>query len=70
MEICSQCQKQSKKYRGGRPHEDLTKIDEPRIFIGNNLRGFKEQDYQCLECKSKFTWSTNKNDLTWTLWQG
>ena len=44
--------------------------DQPRIFKGARPRGFEEQDYQCLVCKAKFTHSTNKNDLSWTLWQG
>ncbi len=70
MKFCDQCEKQSKKYRGGEPHGYLKKVDELRIFKGNNHRGFEEQDYQCLMCKSKFTRSTNKNDLTWTLWRG
>ncbi|BBO83123.1 hypothetical protein DSCO28_36890 [Desulfosarcina ovata subsp. sediminis] len=65
MEICDLCMKQSKKIRSGRPHENLLKLDEPRNFYG-----FKEQDYLCTACKSKFTHSTNKNDLTWTLWSG
>ena len=70
MEICRQCEKQSKKYRGGKPHGYLIKVDEIRIFKGNNHRGFEEQDYQCLTCNSKFTHSTNKNDLAWTQWVG
>ena len=70
MEICRQCEQQSKKYRGGKPHGFLIEVDERRIFKGNNNRGYEEQDYQCLMCKSKFSWSANKNDLTWTLWQG
>jgi len=70
MEICRQCEKQAIKYRGGKPHGFLVEVDESRIFKGNNNRGYEEQDYQCLMCKSKFSWSTNKNDLTWTLWQG
>ncbi|XPS87781.1 uncharacterized protein Dvar_57990 [Desulfosarcina variabilis str. Montpellier] len=69
MERCALCEKQSKKVRSGRPHENLTKVDEPRLFKGKTLCGFKEQDYLCLTCKSKFTHSTNKNDVTWTLWR-
>ena len=70
MEICQQCERQDKKLRGGKPHGYLVKVDELRIYIGNNHRAFEEQDYQCLTCNSKFTHSTNKIDLTWTLWQG
>ncbi len=70
MGICRQCEKQSKKYHSGKPHEHLIKVDELRIFKGNNHRGFEEQDYQCLTCNSKFTHSTNKNDLAWTQWVG
>ena len=70
MEICRLYEKQSKKYRSGKPHGHLIKADELRNFKGNNHRGFEEQDYQCLTCKSKFTHSTNKNDLTWTQWMG
>jgi len=70
MEICSLCEEQVKKAASGKPHESLSKVDEIRVFRGKNARGFEEQDYQCLTCKSKFTQSTNKNDLAWTLWQG
>jgi hypothetical protein len=70
MKICGLCEEQSRKSRNGKPHEYLIKVEEPRLFQGKNPRGFEEQDYQCLTCKSKFTQSTNKNDLAWTLWQG
>jgi hypothetical protein len=70
MKICALCEEQSKKSGSGKPHEYLYKIDEARIFLGKKPRGFEEQDYQCLTCQSKFTQSTNKNDLAWTLWQG
>ena len=70
MEICVLCEKQSKKVSTGRPHDFLIKIDEPRFFIGAAPRGFKEQDYLCLTCNSKFSHSTNKNDVAWTLWRG
>lgn len=70
MEICDRCKEQSKKLRNGKPHEYLIKVDEPRIFKGKFPRGFEEQDYQCLICKAKFTQSTDKNNLAWTLWQG
>jgi hypothetical protein len=70
MNICELCAEQAKKSRNGKPHEYLTKLDEPRIFKGKGPRGFEEQDYQCLTCNAKFTWSTDKNDLSWTLWQG
>ena len=46
------------------------KIDVRRVFRGRNHRGFEEQDYQCQTCQAKFTHSTDKNDLAWTLWQG
>jgi len=70
MVICDQCEEQAKKTRNGKPHEFLAKIDEPRIFTGKKPRGFEEQDYQCLTCDSKFTQSTDRNDLAWTLWRG
>jgi len=69
MAICTACEKQSKVSRRGKPHASLVKVDEPRIFKGSNARGFEEQDYHCLSCKSKFTNSTDNNDLAWTLWQ-
>lgn len=68
--ICDQCAEQAKKSRNGKPHEYLVKVDECRIFKGIKPRGFEQQDYQCLSCRSKFTQSTDKNDLAWTLWQG
>jgi len=70
IKICGHCEQQSKKHRNGTPHEHLLKFDEPRVFIGNGPKGYTEQDYQCLTCTSKFTHSTNKRDLTWTLWRG
>jgi len=70
MNICEQCEGQAKKSRGGKPHEYLEKIDEPRIFKGKNPGGYVEQDYQCRSCKAKFTQSSDKNDIPWTLWQG
>jgi len=70
MDICNQCEEQSKKSSSGRPHEFLVKVDEGRIFKGKKPRGFEEQDYLCLTCNAKFTQSTNKNDLAWTLWRG
>lgn len=70
MENCSMCEEQAKMARNGRPHQFLEKWGTARIFTGAKPRGFKEQDYQCLVCKAKFTYSNNKNDLTWTLWQG
>lgn len=70
MANCSMCEDQAKMFRNGKPHQFLNKIDTPRIFNGAKPRGFKEQDYQCQVCHAKFTFSTNKNDLTWTLWQG
>ena len=70
MDICAQCEEQKKKSCSGKPHEFLIKIDESRIFKGQKPRSFEEQDYQCLTCNAKFTQSTNKNDLAWTLWRG
>jgi hypothetical protein len=70
MEMCVLCEKQSKKVNNSRPHENLIEIDEPRFFKGAARYRFKEQDYQCLTCNSKFSHSTNKNDQAWTLWQG
>jgi hypothetical protein len=70
MKICERCEEQSKKTRNGKPHEYLAKVDEVRIFTGKKPRGFEEQDYQCLTCQSKFTQSSDKNDLAWTLWRG
>jgi len=70
MDICNQCEEQTKKSSSGKPHEFLVKVDESRIFKGKKPRGFEEQDYKCLTCSAKFTQSTNKNDLAWTLWRG
>jgi len=70
MEICSLCQQQAKKTLRGKPHYWLIKIDDPRTFSGASHRGYEEQDYKCLSCGSKFTQSSSKNDLAWTLWQG
>lgn len=70
MKICVRCEEQAKKSPNGKPHEHLIKVDMARIFEGKKPRGFEEQDYQCLVCKAKFTQSTNKNDLAWTLWRG
>lgn len=69
MGICDLCEAQSKKLSNGKPHKDLIEVDEPRIFTGGAYKGYKEQDYQCLTCQSKFSHSTNKNDLAWTLWR-
>lgn len=69
METCSLCQEQAKKTRRGKPHQALIKVDEARIFTGTSPRGYEEQDYKCLDCNSKFTQSSGKNDLAWTLWQ-
>ena len=70
METCSLCQEQAKKTHRGKPHHALIKVSEARIFTGTKPRGYEEQDYKCLDCESKFTQSTGKNDLAWTLWQG
>ncbi len=70
MRICKLCKEQAEKSFKGKPHENLVKVDEPRIFKGQSPRNYEEQDYQCLTCQSKFTHSTNKNDVGWTLWQG
>jgi hypothetical protein len=70
MATCAMCEEQSKKTRNGKPHEYLGKADTPRLFKGARSRGFEEQDYECRVCQAKFTHSTNKNDLAWTLWQG
>ncbi len=70
MQTCSLCQEQAKKTRRGHPHQELIKVDDVRIFRGASPRGYKEQDYQCQVCNAKFTQSTGKNDLAWTLWQG
>jgi hypothetical protein len=70
MEMCVLCEEQSKKANTGKPHENLIKVDDPRIYKGVTPGGFKEQDYLCLTCKSKFSHSTNKNDVRWTLWRG
>jgi hypothetical protein len=70
MNLCDLCTDQSKKSPNGKPHEYLEKIGTCRFFTGKKPRGFEEQDYQCMTCKAKFTQSTNKNDLAWTLWRG
>jgi len=70
MGICDMCQDQTKKSQRGNPHQYLVIINAPRIFKSRHTRGYEEQDYQCQTCQSKFTRSTNRNDLAWTLWQG
>jgi hypothetical protein len=70
MGLCALCEEQSKKVHTGKPHENLIEVDDPRIYKGVTPGGFKEQDYLCLTCKSKFSHSTNKNDVRWTLWRG
>jgi hypothetical protein len=70
MSICNLCEEQAKKTGRQKPHQDLLKVDEARIFKGSGPRGFEEQDYQCLACRSKFTQTTDKNNLPWTLWNG
>ncbi len=70
MNPCKLCEEQAKKTSSGKPHDLLTKVDEVRLFKGIGARSYEEQDYQCLTCRAKFTRSTDKNDLAWTLWQG
>ena len=70
MANCPLCESQAKMSKNGRPHEQLSKSDVPRIFKGAKPRGFEEQDYQCQICQTKFTHSTSKNDLAWTVWRG
>lgn len=70
MEICQECENQTRKSGKGKPHECLVKVDAPRIFKGKKPLGYEEQDYQCLTCRAKFTHSTGRNDLPWTLWVG
>lgn len=69
MTTCKLCDEQAKKTSSGKPHESLVKVDAVRVFKGMGPRGFQEQDYRCMICQAKFTWSTDKNDLAWTLWQ-
>ncbi|MBE0596711.1 MAG: hypothetical protein IH614_05540 [Desulfuromonadales bacterium] len=70
MAICTLCDKQDRKSHGTKPHEYLREQEERRIFGGAKKNGFTQQDYQCLQCRAKFTHSTDKNDFGWTLWQG
>ena len=70
MIICDQCEGLSTKSHRSKPHDMLRPLDDARIFVSSGSRGYEEQDYQCLKCQSKFTHSTDKNDLPWTLWQG
>lgn len=70
MATCHMCTEQAKKSRNGKPHQYLKKTEDVRIFKGAMSRGYSEQDYQCLVCHARFTHSSSKNDLTWTLWQG
>ncbi len=70
MKICNLCEGQSKKSLNGKPHEYLVEIGELRIFKGQKPRRFKEQDYQCQTCQAKITYSTDSNNLAWTLWRG
>ncbi|PLX99657.1 MAG: hypothetical protein C0623_09170 [Desulfuromonas sp.] len=70
MLICDLCKAQTEKGKRETPHKDLVKVDERRFFKGAAPRSFEEQDYRCLLCSTKFTWSSNKNDHAWTMWQG
>ncbi len=70
MDICGMCRKQAKNTRRNAPHQYLVQIEESRFFHGSNARSYEEKDYQCQLCMAKFTWSTNRNDLAWTLWMG
>ena len=70
MSICALCEEQVKKMPRSKPHDFLVEMDTCRVFKGQGARGFEEQDYQCLACKARFTRSTNRNDLAWTLWRG
>lgn len=70
MTLCEPCATQAKRSPRGKAHEHLVKIGTCRLFKGQGARSFEEQDYQCLTCSAKFTQSTNRNDLAWTLWQG
>jgi hypothetical protein len=70
MAICTLCDKQIKRSQSTKPHEYLRELEARRIFGGAKKNGFAEQDYQCLQCRAKFTHSTAKNDFGWTLWQG
>ncbi len=70
MEICDHCEKQVKKSHRAKPHDWLKPFGDVRIFKGSQSRGYEEHDYQCLTCSAKFTRSTDKNNLPWTLWQG
>lgn len=70
MKACSLCEEQAKKSRNSKPHENLIPVDDRRIFGGKKPQRFEEQDYQCTTCKTKFTHSTNANDIPWTMWRG
>ncbi len=70
MSICDLCDGQQGKSSRSKPHDQLVKVGEARLYRGVQPRGFEEQDYQCQCCAAKFTQSSNKNDLAWTLWQG
>jgi hypothetical protein len=70
MAVCFLCDKQSAKSKHGGPHDFLEKQGENRTFSNQLKKGYEEQDYQCQTCQSTFTFSTNKNDMAWTLWQG
>lgn len=70
MDVCDLCKEQMKKTSNGKPHESLSECGERRQYKGIKPRGFEEQDYQCQACQAKFTQSSNRNDLAWTLWQG
>ena len=67
---CGMCKDQTSKTSRGNAHEYLTEVDEPRIFQGPRGPGYREQDYRCEVCRAKFTWSSNRHDLGWTLWEG
>lgn len=69
MGLCAHCKEQIDKSQRGKPHPDLIETGEARIFAGSAPRGYEEQDFQCQVCQAKFTWSSNRNDVAWTLWE-
>jgi len=67
MELCDNCVKQATKLKRGSPHPDLETVGDVRIF--GSINGYREQDYQCVVCQTKFSFSTNRNDFAWTIWR-
>ncbi len=67
--VCELCDGLEVKTARAKPHDQMLPMEEKRVF-GRGHRGYVEQDYRCVECGARFTFSTDKNNKPWTLWRG